>query len=75
MENKAGLIMMRIIVICMAVLLACVLLIQQSYVKLRIKQNNKAWKQELIRRGVMSKTKHGGVVFNKIFVVKVRGEE
>jgi len=63
---------MRIIVICMAIFLACIMLIEQSYVKQRLKQNNEKWKAELIKRGVMSKTENGGVKFNKVFVYKVR---
>ena len=61
-----------VIIICKLIFLICIILATRSYVKQRIKQNNEAWKQELIRRGVMSKTQNGGVVFNKIFVAKVR---
>ena len=38
------------------------------------KRNNEKWKTELIKRGIMNKTENGGVKFNKVFVVKLRGE-
>ena len=65
---------LKIAVFFLIVLLVIFFLSINPTVRYVKKHNNEIWKQELIKRGIGEETRNGGFKFNKVFVVKLRGE-
>jgi uncharacterized membrane protein YdbT with pleckstrin-like domain len=62
---------LKIIIVFLIALLSIFIFSIEPTIHYIKKQNNKEWQKELIRRGIMQKTKNG-VRFNKVFTIKIR---